>query len=46
MLKSAPMEMYPLFTSDGLNLYFYALTAHLGHGEKRDVEGARCAGGR
>jgi IS1 family transposase len=21
----------PLFTSDGLNLYFYALTAHLGH---------------
>jgi hypothetical protein len=21
----------PLFTSDGLNLYFYALTAHFGH---------------
>jgi transposase-like protein/IS1 family transposase len=22
---------FPLFTSDGLNLYFYALTAHFGH---------------
>ena len=21
----------PLFTSDGLNFYFYALTAHFGH---------------
>ena len=25
----------PLFTSDGLNLYFYALTAHFGH--RREV---------
>ena len=24
-------DCLPLFTSDGLNLYFYALTAHLGH---------------
>jgi hypothetical protein len=36
----------PLFTSDGLNVYFYALTRNLGHGEKRDVEGTTCVGGR
>jgi len=24
-------DCFPLFTSDGLNLYFYALTAHFGH---------------
>ena len=36
----------PLFTSDGLNLYFYALTAHLGHGKMRDAEGVTCTGGR
>jgi IS1 family transposase len=28
----------PLFTSDGLNLYFYALTAHFGHW----ITGSRC----
>jgi IS1 family transposase len=25
------LDCLPLFTSDGLNLYFYALTAHFGH---------------
>ncbi len=32
----------PLFTSDGLNLYFYALTAHFGHWLQ--VAGRGCAG--
>ncbi len=37
----------PLFTSDGLNLYFYALTAHFGQWlARRVVEGRKCAGGR
>ena len=26
-----PPFCIPLFTSDGLNVYFYALTAHFGH---------------
>jgi IS1 family transposase len=29
----------PLFTSDGLNLYFYALTAHFGHWLEADRQG-------
>jgi hypothetical protein len=29
--KSWPPFCLPLFTSDGLNVYFYALTAHFGH---------------
>jgi hypothetical protein len=29
--RSWPPFCLPLFTSDGLNLYFYALTAHFGH---------------
>ena len=29
--RSWPPFCIPLFTSDGLNLYFYALTAHFGH---------------
>jgi IS1 family transposase len=29
----------PLFTSDGLNLYFYALTAHFGHWLAADRQG-------
>src|SRR5258708_5756465 len=29
--SSWPPFCLPLFTSDGLNLYFYALTAHFGH---------------
>jgi hypothetical protein len=29
--SSWPPFCIPLFTSDGLNLYFYALTAHFGH---------------
>jgi hypothetical protein len=36
----------PLFTSDGLNLYFYALTAHFGTWREERVEGATCADGR
>ena len=37
----------PLFTSDGLNLYFYALTAHFGQwlaGESKRAEGTSVAG--
>jgi len=29
----------PIFTSDGLNLYFYALTAHFGHWLEADRQG-------
>jgi transposase-like protein/IS1 family transposase len=29
--ESLAPDCLPLFTSDGLNLYFYALTAHFGH---------------
>jgi len=29
----------PIFTSDGLNLYFYALTAHFGHWIEADRQG-------
>jgi hypothetical protein len=29
--ESLASDCLPLFTSDGLNLYFYALTAHFGH---------------
>jgi len=29
--RSSPPFCIPLFASDGLNLYFYALTAHFGH---------------
>src|SRR5437868_15172277 len=37
----------PLFTSDGLNLYFYALTAHFGHWlARRVIEGGKCVSGR
>ena|SRR3989442_16030009 len=36
----------PLFTSDGLNLYFYALTPILDSGSRWVVEGATCADGR
>jgi IS1 family transposase len=36
----------PLFTSDGLNLYFYALTAHFGQWPKCVAEGAKFSGGR
>jgi transposase-like protein len=37
----------PLFTSDGLNVYFYALTAHFGQWlARRVVEGRKCASGR
>jgi len=36
----------PLFTSDGLNFYFYALTAHFGDWlARRVVEGGTCASG-
>ena len=31
----------PLFTSDGLNLYFYALTAHFGQWLKRNCRGQK-----
>lgn len=31
----------PLFTSDGLNLYFYAITAHFGHGFTGSRRGRR-----
>jgi IS1 family transposase len=31
----------PLFTSDGLNLYFYALTAHFGHWIQADHPGRK-----
>ena len=30
LLRSLALGCMPLFTSDGLNLYFYALTAHFG----------------
>ncbi len=36
----------PLFTSDGLNLYFYALTAHFGRWLALVVEDIPCAAGR
>ena len=36
----------PLFTSDGLNMYFYALTAHFGKWLEVGREGGTCAGGR
>ena len=36
----------PLFTSDGLNLYFYALTAHFGRWLACSRRDARCAAGR
>ena len=35
----------PLFTSDGLNLYFYALTAHLATGSRLVAEAETCASG-
>ena len=31
MTENSTPGCLPLFTSDGLNLYFYALTAHFGH---------------
>ena len=43
----APVSL-PLFTSDGLNLYFYAFSAHFGHwlaGESERTERAPVAGG-
>ncbi len=36
----------PLFTSDGLNLYFYALTAHFGQWLTLSGEDTTCADGR
>jgi transposase-like protein len=36
----------PLFTSDGLNLYFYALTAHFGQCSRWLAEGGKHAGGK
>jgi hypothetical protein len=37
--SSWPPFCLPLFTSDGLNLYFYALTAHFGHWLDADRQG-------
>ena len=37
--QSLRPDVIPAFTSDGLNLYFYAITAHWGHWEV--VEGKR-----
>jgi transposase-like protein len=31
LCESMPLGCIPIFTSDGLKLYFYALTAHFGH---------------
>ena len=36
----------PLFTSDVLNLYFYALTAHFDTGYRRIAQGAKSSDGR
>jgi transposase-like protein len=36
----------PLFTSDGLNLYFYALTAHLDTGSRLVAQNGMGASGR
>ena len=44
-LRLAPVCL-PLFTSDGLNFYFYALTAHFGQWLTGVVQGALRAGGR
>jgi hypothetical protein len=41
-------DCLPLFTSDGLNVYFYALTAHFGHwltGTRRGRMVQKTAGG-
>jgi len=35
-----------LFTSDGLNLYFYALTAHFATGSQEVIAGGSCDSGR
>jgi hypothetical protein len=37
--RSWPPFCLPIFTSDGLNLYFYALTAHFGHWLEADRQG-------
>jgi hypothetical protein len=39
-------DCLPLFTSDELNLYFYALTAHLDTGARYVAEGGKSSGGR
>jgi IS1 family transposase len=31
LCQRMPSDCWPIFTSDGLKLYFYALTAHVGH---------------
>jgi IS1 family transposase/transposase-like protein len=41
LVQTLAPQCLPLFTSDGLNLYFYALTAHFGQWTWEEVKGGK-----